>query len=197
MLGLAKLPLDERLEALRAKFDDEDFLKSNGLANEASIHIFPYDPKRELDVRAFTQRLVADSRDGVIEACVHERDLWDVFIQFCEQKLGPAWQQKMEDLEHHRGSDALLARMLKMANAEVLARLMDWDGHDAGKDVLLITGVGRAYPFVRLHAVLEACQPIFGDIPIVAMYPGVYTGHELVLFGRLNDGNYYRAFRII
>ena len=39
-------------------------------------------------------------------------------------------------------------------------------------DVLLITGVGNAFPFMRVHSLLEALQPHFSDIPILVMYPG-------------------------
>ena len=44
---------------------------------------------------------------------------------------------------------------------------------------------------------MEAAQQVFEDIPVVLMYPGVFDGRSLRLFGCLQDGNYYRAFSLI
>ena len=76
-------------------------------------------------------------------------------------------------------------------------RTMDYTPHQPGGDVLLITGVGQVYPFVRAHSILENAQNVFEDIPVVLMYPGRYDGQHLHLFDRINDGNYYRAFNIL
>lgn len=68
-----------------------------------------------------------------------------------------------------------------------------------GVDAVIITGVGEIYPVLRLHGLFEALQQsgVFADVPVVAAYPGRYTGQALSLFGRLEDGNYYRAFDLI
>ncbi len=63
-----------------------------------------------------------------------------------------------------------------------------------GRDVLIITGVGKIYPFMRAHIILESIQPVFSDVPVVLFYPGTYDGQQLKLFGTIADGNYYRAF---
>ena len=64
--------------------------------------------------------------------------------------------------------------------------------------MILITGVGEAYPFIRVHAVLDAIQPdITDNIPIVVMYPGSFNGRELKLFNKLKPDGYYRAFNSI
>ena len=63
--------------------------------------------------------------------------------------------------------------------------------------ILLITGVGKVYPFMRSHNILDNLQHIFSDIPVVLLYPGTYNGQELSLFDEFQDGNYYRAFNMI
>ena len=50
----------ERLDKLKTRIHEEDFLKGNGLSNEVNIHIFCYDPADEMAVRYFTEQLVAD-----------------------------------------------------------------------------------------------------------------------------------------
>lgn len=191
--------LEERLDALRTRLADDAFLRNQGLSNEVGFHIFAYRAERELDVRAWTRRLVADSEAGRIASAsgitvsVRERNLWEVFTQICQDSLGERWREKMLQLEERRGSTSLLARIQKIATAERYVRQMDWAGHAPG-DVLLITGVGMVYPFMRLHNVLENAQSVFDDIPVVALYPGTYDRRSLALFGTLEDGNYYRAF---
>ena len=57
--------------------------------------------------------------------------------------------------------------------------------------------IGDVFPFMRVHALLEALQPQFSDIPILVMYPGKFDGYHLTLFDRLKPNDYYRAFNIV
>ena len=68
--------------------------------------------------------------------------------------------------------------------------------HHVG-DVLLLTGVGDVFPFMRVHSLLEAMQPYFNDIPILVMYPGTFDGCYVRLFDKLTPNSYYRAFNEI
>ena len=72
---------------------------------------------------------------------------------------------------------------------------MQYEPH-GDKDVLLITGIGSVFPFMRIHQLLNAMQPHFSNMPIFVLYPGEYDGHELRLFNRLKANSYYRAFFI-
>lgn len=181
-------------DRLYERIGNKDFLGNRGLANEVGFYVFPYDAAKELEVRQRTAELVADAQNGVIPANVFERNLWHVFLQICKDKR---ILDKIPALEAKRGSDALLSRLQKIATPEVFVRTMDYAPHQPGRDVLLITGVGQVYPFVRAHSILENAQSVFEDIPVVLMYPGRYDGQHLHLFDRINDGNYYRAFNIL
>ena len=181
-------------DRLRERIGSDDFLNNRGLANEVGFYVFPYDASKELEVRQRTAELVADSESGALSAHVIERNLWQVFLQICENKK---ILDKIPALEQKRGSDALLARLQKIATPEVYVRTMDYEAHRPGHDVLLITGVGQIYPFMRAHSILENAQGVFEDIPVVLMYPGRYDGQHLHLFDRIDDGNYYRAFNIL
>lgn len=68
-------------------------------------------------------------------------------------------------------------------------------------EIIIFTGVGEAYPFIRVHSLLEALPSRQkGKKPIVVFYPGAYdrrTGNSCFrLFDRLAPVNYYRAFNI-
>lgn len=71
---------------------------------------------------------------------------------------------------------------------------------DDGTKIILITGVGKSYPVIRSHTILNNLQNIFKKNPVVMMYPGRYETKKamtLRLFDRLDDDNYYRAFPLV
>uniref|UniRef100_UPI003A934F50 DUF1788 domain-containing protein n=1 Tax=Thermophilibacter sp. TaxID=2847309 RepID=UPI003A934F50 len=156
--------------------------------------VFPYDAAREDEVRARTAELVSLSDEGRLPCRIVHRDLWDVFLQICEQRR---ILDKIPDLERRRGSRALLERLQKIATPEAFVQAMDYEPHEPGHDVLLVAGVGRVYPIVRAHSILENAQHVFADVPVVLLYPGKYDGAQLHLFNSISDGNYYRAFNLL
>ena len=87
--------------------------------------------------------------------------------------------------------------MRNTANEKAFIEKIQYSPHQVGKDVLLITGVGDVFPFMRVHVLLEALQPHFSDIPILVMYPGKFDGHYLKLFNLLQANDYYRAFSLV
>jgi hypothetical protein len=67
--------------------------------------------------------------------------------------------------------------------------------------VLLLTGVGLVYPYLRSHTILDNLKKVTKQIPTVLFFPGDYSfvegkGSHLKLFGILHDDRYYRAFNI-
>ena len=73
---------------------------------------------------------------------------------------------------------------------------------EAEFDLLLITGVGEVFPYIRSSNLLENLQIKAKDKPTLMFYPGQYKhsvekGTSLVLFGTLEDDKYYRAFNIL
>ena len=99
-------------------------------------------------------------------------------------------------MEERKGKKFLLEQMHSIATTAVFVEKIQYEPHDRG-DVLLITGVGEVFPFMRIHSLLEALQPHFSDIPILVLYPGVFDGHHVKLFDKLQPNDYYRAFNVI
>ena len=144
--------LEAAFDRIRARLVDPDFLANKGLANEVGFFVFPYDAARENEVRTRTAELLALSEAGKLPCRIVHRDLWEVFAQICEDRriLG-----RIPDLEARRGTPALLDRLHKIATPEAFVQAMDYEPHEPGRDVLLITGVGKVYPLVRAHSILE------------------------------------------
>ena len=99
-------------------------------------------------------------------------------------------------MEERKGKDFLQEQLQKVATPEAYVEKMKYEPHEHG-DVLLITGVGKVYPFMRSHNILDNIQHIFSDIPVLMLYPGTFNGQDLGLFGKFLDGHYYRAFNMI
>lgn len=179
-----------QLNEVKKRFSDEVFLSNKGLSNEVGIHVFCYNPKEEMLVSGFFSDLIqSENQTFRLKEC----DLYRIFLQICEEKR---ILKSIPAMEKKKGSDYLLKQLQKAISPEDFVEKMKYEPHEYG-DILLITGVGKVYPFMRSHNILDNLQHIFSDIPVVMLYPGTYNGQELSLFDEFHDGNYYRAFNMI
>ena len=62
------------------------------------------------------------------------------------------------------------------------------------ESIIFVTGVGKVYPLVRSHTVLNSLHQKLYKVPVIMFFPGEYTGQKLNLFNAVTDDNYYRAF---
>ena len=180
----------ERLDNLRRLIQQPDFLEGKGLSFEVNIRIFCYDPKEEMAVRYFTGKLLADQS---LRCRLIEYDLYKVFLSICDEKR---ITDKIAEQEEKKGKQFILSHLQRIASNTAFVKKMLLTPHASG-DVILITGVGAAFPFIRVHSLLDAMQPYFTDVPILVMYPGKFDGHYVKLFDLLKPNPYYRAFNIV
>ena len=182
--------LKERLDNLRVLIQKSEFLEGKGLSNEVNIRIFCYAPADEMLVRHFVEQIMTDQS---MNCHLIEYNLYHVFLSICEDrriiKAIPA-------LEEKKGKEFIRDQLSRMANNTAFVNKIKYEPHEAG-DVILITGVGDAFPFIRVHVLLNAMQPEFPDVPILVFYPGNYDGRDVQLFQCLKKNPYYRAFNVI
>lgn len=182
--------IKQKLDKIRERLSDPSFLANKGLSNEVGIHVFCYDPADEIIVREFITHL-KEEKNTLYH--IRECDLYEIFLQLLEDKRV---LKSVAALEEKRGSDYLLKQLQKIETPEALLEYMKYEPHEKG-DVLILTGIGKIYPFMRSHKMLDSMQHLFEDIPIVMFYPGSFNGQDLGLFGRFLDGHYYRAFNLL
>jgi len=182
--------IEERLDQVRALIRNNDFLEGKGLSNEVNIRIFCYDPEDEMAVRHFVEAI---KKDQTIDCNLIEKNLYEIFLSICEKKkiLGG-----IANMEVRKGPDFLLKQLHSIATEKEFITQVQYAPHQPG-DVLLLTGIGEVFPFMRIHKLLEALQPYFNDMPILVMYPGEFDGHHLKLFKLLQPNDYYRAFNVV
>ncbi len=185
--------LEERLDLLKDELQKEDFLKARGLGNEVPFWIFDYPPEEELLVRDTVSRIISNLESRSIG--VLEIDLYELCVEIATKKIG---EEKLIDFERTKGSDKLLKNLKLTLKPDGLKTVIQQRMDEAADfHIIFLTGVGKAWPMMRSHTILNNLQPVLGNIPLVTFYPGKFSGFDLSLFGKFRDANYYRAFRLI
>lgn len=188
--------LSERLDKMEIAIKKPSFRQSLGRANEVNYWIFDYPPERELEVReriAYMKRKNRKEIDG-FELVVY--DLYDMIIDFLESKN---FLEKCFDFEKKRGLERItkaVTNAMKINEDDSLI-VQYIKEHTPGKAVVFLTGIGKCYPILRSHKVLNNLHQAFVRVPVVMFFPGTYNEQELILFNEIKDDNYYRAFRLV
>lgn len=185
--------INERLDEILPRITDPSFRENKGLGNEIGYHIFDYEPEYEMLVRERV-KFIKESVNNDIK--IIEFDLYEVVLDILESK---GYLQKNFDMEKKKGSHFILnatrkSLRLTLDNDLVIKYIAD---RVQKKDIVFITGVGKAFPIIRSHVILNNLHKAVGQNPVVMFFPGRYDGQELVLFGDIKDENYYRAFQLV
>lgn len=181
--------ITERLDNLKRVIQEDDFLQGRGLSNEVNIRMFCYSPKEEMAVRYFAEHLNNDE----LTCNVQIADLYEMFLGICKEE---DILDDIPNMEKEDGKKYLEEQLNNIINSKVMAEYIV-DHFDERNDLLMITGVGKVFPFMRVHALLNALQENFNKKPIVVLYPGTFDGHYVKLFNQLKPNEYYRAFNMI
>jgi hypothetical protein len=187
-------PLDERLNKALDRLLNPNLLGARGIGNEIPFHIFDYPPERELHVRERISALVRDIARKRPDLRVAHINLFDLVIDHLQER---GLLEKAVVLQKAKGDAALRSALAAPLQAQRLAEVFVTKADPASHDLVLLSGVGSAYPLVRSHNLLNGLHAVMGDTPLVMFYPGHYDGQTLRLFDRVQDENYYRAFRLV
>ena len=193
---MAEKPLNERFIDLEDRMISVEALTRYGTANDLRFYIFDYAPADELLIRKEVNKL-KDRNPSIVEF-----DLYEMMLEIIDEE---GYMEDVLRMEQDYDKDLLLREvfqpLLSVEEEEnaFLDKFKDSIADD-GNSIVLITGVGKAFPVVRSHTILNNLQSIFRRNPVVMMYPGRYEIKEkmtLRLFERLDDDNYYRAFPLV
>lgn len=188
--------LTARLDEMELAIKKPSFRQSSGRANEVNYWIFDYPPERELEVRERIAYLKRKNRSGTDGFELVVFDLYDIIIDFLEQK---GFLEKCCDFERKAGIPRIgkaVSNSMKVNDDDSLIVRYIKD-HTPEKAVVFLTGIGKCYPILRSHKVLNHLHQAFVRVPVVMFFPGTYNEQELILFNEIKDDNYYRAFRLV
>jgi hypothetical protein len=187
------------IESLHHKFDhirkvisSEKFLKIEALGGEIPFWISAYNPKQEVDVEKEIKNLQRRlDNEGIYTLLI---DLFPLSMQIADEAIG---LDKIFEIERKKKKDRFKSALQSTIN--IHERLIPWikqQVEEKAPKALLINGVGKVFPYIRSHNVLNNLQSAVKEIPTLMFFPGRYNGQSLELFGLLKDDNYYRAFNI-
>lgn len=181
-----------RLDQIIPKIKEDTFIEGRGLGNEISFYVFDYEPAHELLVRDYIKHVKkVFSYEGSNRKII-EFDLYKMLIQLAQERNIFA---RILEMEERQGRDALFKAMTAFAKPAIFLRQIR--ARLGNHNVVFLTGVGKVYPFVRSHNILNNLQEVLDRTPVILFFPGKYDGQSLQLFGKLTDDNYYRAFRFV
>jgi len=185
-----------RLEDAEKLMREQSFRQNKGLGNEVGYYIFDYPAKDELVVREWIRYWQGKNNPDIDGYSLIVFDLYDTIVDMLEKD---GFLEQCFLFEEKHGMDRIVkavGRMLRISDNTGLIE-EHIKNHTAVNSIVLLTGVGKCYPVLRAHKVLNNLHQILDHVPVVMLYPGRYDGQELVLFGSLKDDNYYRAFRLV
>ena len=190
------MSLNERLDLIEPKILEPGFRTGRGTANEVNFWVFDYSPEDEMAVRAhvaFLVNRINSKHDEIRVVCF---DLYDLMLDVLRSKN---YLDKVRHMEKSKGSEAIInpiKRTLRLTEGGDLIIGKIVESLIPEKDIIFLTGVGKAWPIIRSHTILNNLHSKVDKNPLIMFFPGNYT-NELRLFGEITDDNYYRAFKLI
>ncbi|WP_373755847.1 DUF1788 domain-containing protein [Jeotgalibaca porci] len=186
----------ERLQLLQENLLQPNFFNKKGLGNEMSFYIFDYDPQDELLIRQEFPEILEHVEKNRPDIRFQTFDLYEIIVDFFEKRR---YMEKNFKAEGKMGSDKVIRKMqegLKIATErdEIIQHIQDNLDPQA---VVVLTGVGKSFPILRSHVILNSLQSILQNQSLLMLYPGKFENNTLKLFDIFHDDNYYRAFRIV
>ena len=184
----------ERLNGILPKLTSDDFLESRGLGNEIAFYIFDYPPEKELEMRKHISHVseqIPVLRPGMK---VKHVNLFDLVLGYMEKR---SLLDKSFEKQKKRGDEALFKALEAPLHESRLAEAFTESTSPEEHDLVMVSGVGSVWPLLRTHTLLNNLHPVMGKTPLVMFFPGHYDGQALRLFGKLQDDNYYRAFKLV
>ncbi len=188
--------LEERLDKVEKLIKKESFRQNKGLGNEVGYYIFDYQAKDELLIRERIAYMKNKNSRGADGFDLMVFDLYDIVIDTIEAE---GFLEQCFCFEKKNGFDRIIksvGNLLKINDEDSLIGKHIHDNTPENAVVFLI-GIGKCYPILRSHKILNNLHQTLDRVPVVLFHPGKYDGQELILFSKIKDGNYYRAFKLI
>ncbi len=190
------MTLEERLNKAEEMIQKPSFRQNKGLGNEVGYYIFDYPAEQELFVRERVEYIRKKNEQSADEYRIVVFDLYNIIIEILKDK---GYLEKCFEFEKKKGFERItksVGNMLRITAKDSLIVNYIKD-RTPEKAIVFLVGIGKCYPILRSHTVLNNLHQVIDHVPVVMFYPGKYDGQELVLFSEIKDDNYYRAFKLV
>ena len=190
------MEFQDKIDAIWNRISSKEFLENKGVANEVRYYVFDYEACDEQIMRQKVKDLINRNNPDADGFQIIEYDIYQVILSILKER---GYIEKCIRFEREKGREYLynaVTKLLRLTtdNNLIVNRIVENTPDNA---VVFLTGIGKVYPFVRAHNVLNNLHQVFDRVPVIMFYPGSWNGQSLSLFGTISDGNYYRAFPLI
>ena len=187
---------ETRMDEMELAIRKPSFRQSSGRANEVNYWVFDYPAEDELAVRDRITHMKEKNQAGSDGFELVVFDLYDLIIDYLENN---EFMEQCYRFEQKRGMDRITravnnAMKINDDDSLIVSYIKE---HTPENAVVFLTGIGKCYPILRSHKVLNNLHQAFVRVPVVLFFPGYYDEQELILFNEIKDDNYYRAFKLV
>lgn len=175
----------ERLNHVKDRIHEQGFTTPKGIGSEIPHYVFDYPAEDELKVRTYLKVLVEQSTMKI-----QTINLFEFFLNLFEGDI-----EDLLEISDEEGLTGLVeATETVLDNEQTLVESFIKAAGDA--ELILITGVGNAFPLMRSSKLLKILSTYAYRRTIILFYPGQFTGLNLCLFHKLNNEDQYQLSRI-
>lgn len=160
------MSLDERLDKAEEMIQKPSFRENKGLGNEVGYYIFDYPAEKELYIRERIEYIKKKSENSDDDFKVVVFDLYDIMIDILIKK---GYLEKCYQFEKTKGFERVsksISNMLRITSSDslIVNHIRD---NTPEKAVVFITGIGKCYPILRSHTVLNNLHQVIDNVPVV------------------------------
>lgn len=188
--------LTENFNKIEEIIKKPSFRSNSGRANEVNYWVFDYPPEKELEIRAFIERQQAKNYKNIYDFNLVVFDLYNIIIEFLKSKnyLNKCFAFEVQTGFNHLTTAIANAMKFNNDDSYIINYIIN---NTPENSVVFLTGIGKCYPVLRSHKILNNLHQKFLTAPVILFFPGTYNEQELILFNEIKDDNYYRAFKLI
>lgn len=184
------IDMDTLFEGVYGKLVSPEFGKN--LGGELPLFIQPIPVKCQTELNAQAERLVSRlSKKGKTAIII---DLYDLATKILDEE--DVLHTLLEEEQNLEQDDiaSTLDSILDIKTV-IIPRISEMIS-EANPEFVFITNVGRVYPFIRSHGILNNLDELAVDNNLILFFPGDYNNLQLSLFGIIADENYYRGHNL-
>lgn len=175
----------ERLNNVKIRIHEQGFTTPKGIGSEIPHYVFDYPAEDELKVRTYLKVLIEQS-----PMRIKNINLFEFFLNLFEGDI-----EDLLEISDEEGLKGLVeSTETVLDNEQTLVESFIKAAGDA--ELILITGVGNAFPLMRSSKLLKILSTYAYRRTIILFYPGQFTGLNLCLFHKLNNEDQYQLSRI-
>lgn len=184
------IDMDILFEGVYQKLASVEF--GQNLGGELPLYIQPIPVSKQTELNAQAKRLV--SRLSKLGKNAIVIDLYEMSMELLEEE---GVLQTLLEEEKELDKDAISSTLDSILDTkEVIIPRISSIISENNPDFVFIIGVGRVYPFIRSHGILNNIEELANNCNLILFFPGEYNNLQLSLFGTISDENYYRGHNL-